>query len=65
MRTSYTEIKPSELLRRKMKAAGLRWSPELAKAGAREEQNYAAACGARWLAVVGVGFALPARGAKR
>ena len=45
--TTYTEVKPSELLRREMKVAGLPWSPELDKAGEREDHEYATACSAR------------------
>ena len=41
---SYAEIKPCELLRRETKAAGVRWSPELAEESVREDQRYAAAC---------------------
>jgi hypothetical protein len=39
--TSYAEVKPSELLRLEMKAAGTHWSPEL---GVKEDQKYAGAC---------------------
>jgi hypothetical protein len=42
---SYAEIKPSELLRREMKAAGVSWSPELAEESVGEDQKYAAARG--------------------
>jgi hypothetical protein len=45
--TSYAEVKPSELLRREMKAAGVPWSPQLAEEGEREDYKYAAACSAR------------------
>jgi hypothetical protein len=41
---SYAEVKPSELLRREMKAAGVRWSPELAEASEREDQHFAVVC---------------------
>jgi hypothetical protein len=41
---SYAEVKPSELLRRKMKAAGVPWIPELAEASEREDQHFAVAC---------------------
>jgi hypothetical protein len=41
---SYAEIKPSELLRREMKAVGAPWSAESA---AREDEKYAAACNAK------------------
>jgi hypothetical protein len=41
---SYAEIKPSELRRREMKAAGVPWSPKLAEESVREDQKYAAAC---------------------
>jgi hypothetical protein len=44
LRGSYAEIKPSELLRREMKAAGVPWSPELAKASVQADESYAAAC---------------------
>lgn len=40
----YTEIKPSELRRRELKAAGVHWNPELAKEGVQEDERYAAAC---------------------
>jgi hypothetical protein len=40
----YAEIKPSELLRRQMKAAGVPWSAELAEESVREDQGYVAAC---------------------
>jgi hypothetical protein len=45
--TTYTEVKPSDLLRREMKVAGLPWSPELDKAGEREDHEYATACSGR------------------
>jgi hypothetical protein len=45
--TTYAEVKPSELLRREVKAAGDPWSPHLAEEGEREDYKYAAACGAR------------------
>jgi hypothetical protein len=41
---SYDEVKPSELRRREMKAAGVPWSPELAEAGEQEDQHFAVAC---------------------
>jgi len=41
---SYAEIKPSELLRRQMEAAGVQWNPELAKEGVREDEGFAAVC---------------------
>jgi hypothetical protein len=44
MGASYDEVKPSELRRREMKAAGVPWSPQLAKEGVKEDQTYAAAC---------------------
>jgi hypothetical protein len=44
---SYAAIKPSELLRREMKAAGVPWSPRLAEEGVKEDQGYAAGCSAR------------------
>jgi len=40
----YTEIKPSELRRRELKAAGVHWNPELAKESVQEDERYAAAC---------------------
>jgi Fic family protein len=40
----YAEVKPSELLRRELKAAGVPWSPELAEESVQEDQRYAAAC---------------------
>ena len=41
---SYAEIRPSELLRRELKAAGVHWNPELAKEGVQEDERYAADC---------------------
>jgi hypothetical protein len=41
---SYAELKPSELLRREMKAAGVPWTPELAKESEKEDERYAAVC---------------------
>ena len=41
---SYAEIRPSELLRRQIVAAGVHWNSELAKEGVREDERYAAAC---------------------
>jgi hypothetical protein len=41
---TYAEIKPSELLRREMKAAGVPWSAELAEESVQEDQSYVAAC---------------------
>ena len=43
----YAEVKPSELLRREVKAAGDLWSPQLAEEGEREDFRYAAACSAK------------------
>lgn len=45
--TSYAEVKPSELLRREVKAAGDPWSPQLAEQGEGEDYRDAAACSAR------------------
>jgi len=40
----YDEVKPSELLRRGMKAAGVNWGLRLAAEGVKKDQEYAAAC---------------------
>jgi hypothetical protein len=40
----YDEVKPSELLRREMKAAGVTWGPRLAEKGVKEDQRYSEAC---------------------
>lgn len=39
--SGYAEVKPSELIRRTIKAAGLPWSPE---EGVQEDENFARAC---------------------
>jgi hypothetical protein len=44
---SYAEVKPSELLRREVKAGGDLWSSQLAEEGEREDFRYAAACSAK------------------
>lgn len=41
---SYAEVRPSELLRREMRASGVRWNSELAKEAAQQDEGYAAAC---------------------
>jgi len=45
--TGYTELKPSELLRREMKAAGVPWSPELDEEADKEDYRYTAVCSTR------------------
>jgi hypothetical protein len=43
----YAEIKPSELRRREMQAAGVPWSSALEQVSVREDYEYAAACTAK------------------